>query len=365
VRQYNLGLQYEFIRNYMAEVAYVGSSGINIANYNHNINPAGLVCQGAVTKDCSSSINGITTNTTGNARGRVRYLGFAPFGLQQNGFDGVYNYNSLQTTIRKNFSKGLGFQASYTWSKNLSNVGFDAANLNITTDMWQQYGQTPYSRPHRFVVSYQYELPFKFTNKVLSNAIGGWNVSGLTTFQSGNPITIIDSTGGSIYGTPFAGRIEEGVGRAELAVGKTYADIATSGNVKDRLGRIGQAATSVTRFFDPAAFTRVAAINADGSLTNTALCPACASFFGNSGVGIVRGPHQANFDFSTSKLIRLTESKNLTFRAEFFNVFNHAQFAMPTGVGGGVVIANNPNFGIITGTSVNPRLIQFGLRFAF
>jgi hypothetical protein len=354
VRQYNLGIQYEFIRNYVAEVAFVGSSGINIANYNHNINPAGLVCSAIVTTNCSASINGQTTNTFANSSARVKYLGFAPFGLQQNGFDAVYNYNSLQTTIRKNFSRGIGFQASYTWSKNLSNVGFDAANLNLTTDMWQQYGQTPYSRPHRFVVSYQYELPFKFDNKILQNSIGGWNVSGLTTFQSGNPITFIDSRGGNVYGTPFAGRIEEGVGRAQMAAGATYANIATSGSVKDRLGRIGQAASVVTRFFDPAAFAPPPVLGNTGEFG-----------FGNTGVGIVRGPHQANFDFSTSKVIRIAEGKTLTFRGEFFNVFNHAQFAMATGVGGGIIQANGPNFGVITNTSVNPRLVQFGLRFAF
>jgi len=353
IRQYNLGIQYEFIRNYVAEVAFVGSSGINVSNYNHNINPAGLVCAGVVATNCTpGNINGITTNTALNASARVKYLGFTPFGFQQNGFDGVYNYNSLQTTVRKNFSRGIGFQASYTWSKNLSNVGFDAANLNLTTDMAQQYGATPYSRPHRFVFSYQYELPFKMNNAIAKRIVEGWSASGLTTFQSGNPLTLIDSRGGTVFGTPFAGRIEEGVGRAQMCPGMTYADIATAGSVKDRLGRIGNA--SVTPFFNRAAFCAPPALGADGSTD-----------FGNSGVGIVRGPHQANFDFSATKMMRFSESKSLQFRAEFFNIFNHAQFAMPTGVGGGNVIANNANFGIITGTSVNPRLVQFGLRFAF
>ena len=58
-------------------------------------------------------------------------------------------------------SHGLGFQAGYTFSKNMSDVGWDAANINLSTDLAQQYGQTPYSRPHRFVLNYQYELPFK------------------------------------------------------------------------------------------------------------------------------------------------------------------------------------------------------------
>ena len=154
VRQYNLGIQYEVAKSYVLEVAYVGSSGINIGDYSHNVNIAQLASP-------SNPINGITTNTQANASARVPYLGFTPIGLQQNAFDGVYNYNSLQTTVRKQFSRGFGFQGSYTFSKNLSNVGFNSANLNNPNDMDQQYGQTPYSRPHRFIVGYQYELPFK------------------------------------------------------------------------------------------------------------------------------------------------------------------------------------------------------------
>src|SRR2546430_3669416 len=137
VRQYNLGVQYEFVRNYVLEIAYVGSSGINIGDYSHVVNNARLASP-------SNPINGITTNTVQNAIARVPYLGFTPIGLQQNAFDGVYRYDSLQTTVRKQFSRGIGFQASYTWSKNLSNVGFNSANLNYSSDMDQQYGQTPY-----------------------------------------------------------------------------------------------------------------------------------------------------------------------------------------------------------------------------
>ena len=133
VRQYNLGMQYEFISGYVMELAFVGSSGINILNYNHNVNSAHIASAANPIVLAGNTL--ITTNTAANANARVPYLGFLAFGLQQNGFDGVYNYNSLQSTVRKNFSRGLGFQVSYTWSKNLSNVAFEAANLNLSTDM--------------------------------------------------------------------------------------------------------------------------------------------------------------------------------------------------------------------------------------
>ena len=313
IRQYNLGIQYEFVRGYVLEAAYVGSGGINIANYNHVINTAQLASP-------SAPINGITTNTTQNASARVPYLGFLPNGLQQNAFDAVYNYNSLQTTVRKQFSRGFGFQAAYTWSKNLSNVGYDAANLNNPRDMAQQYGQTPYSRPHRFVVSYQYELPSS-TNR------------------------------GSIYGMTSSGTPENGVSRAQLCPGVTYDQIATTGSVKERLGRTGNA--TVKRFFNTSAFC---APNAIGNGTD----------FGSSGVGIVRGPGQFNFDFSVTKNTRIGETRNIQFRTEFFNLFNHAQFAMPSLVNNQSLYGSNPALlGVITGTSVNPRLIQFALRLQF
>src|SRR5207245_9817366 len=124
------------------ESGCVGSMGINIVDYSHNVNLARLA-------SASNPVNGITTNTTRNAAARVPYLGFTPIGLQQNAFDAVYNYNSLQTSVRKNFSRGHAFQAAYTWSKNLSNVGFNSSHEKVSTDMRQQYGETPYNRPQR------------------------------------------------------------------------------------------------------------------------------------------------------------------------------------------------------------------------
>ena len=89
--------------------------------------------------------------------------------------------------------------------------------------------------------------------------------------------------------------------------------------------------------------------------------------FGNSGVGIVRGPGQANFDFSLTKMTRIGEKQSVQFRTEFFNLFNHPQFAIPGSVAGNQTLyANNAAlFGVITSTSVNPRLIQFALRYQF
>ena len=103
----------------------------------------------------------------------------------------MYNYNSLQTSVRHQLSRGFGIQGSYTFSKNISNVGFNSANLNNPNDMDQQYGQTPYSRPHRFFVGYHYELPFK-SSGAFKRVVQGWGLSGSTLVQSGNPLTFFD-----------------------------------------------------------------------------------------------------------------------------------------------------------------------------
>src|SRR5262245_32906673 len=166
VRQYNLGIQYEVARSYVVEIAYVGSSGINIGDYSHNVNTAQLASP-------SNPINTITTNTLQNASARVPYLGFTPIGLQNNDFNGVYNYNRLRTTFHKQFDRGYGFEAVYTWSKKLTNVSWNSANINKPNDIDQQYGQAPYSRPQRFVISYKYELPFK-DDGVVGKFARGW-----------------------------------------------------------------------------------------------------------------------------------------------------------------------------------------------
>jgi Carboxypeptidase regulatory-like domain/TonB-dependent Receptor Plug Domain len=345
VRQYNLGIQYEVARSYVVEIAYVGSSGINIGDYSHNVNTAQLASS-------SNPINGIiTTNTVQNASARVPYLGFTPIGLQKNDFNGVYNYNSLQTTFRKQFSRGFGFQAAYTWSKNLTNVSWNSANINNPNDMDQQYGQAPYSRPQRFVIGYQYELPFK-ADGVVGKFVGGWMASGNVLVQSGNPLTLFDGRGGSIYtgGTPT--NSDKGASRAQLCPGKTYADIATTGSVKDRLGSASN--STVKRFFDSSAFCAPPTIGNGFD-------------WGSTGIGVLRGPGQANTDFSITKTTPIGERQTLQFRSEFFNLFNHPQFALPinSGTFNAALRADNPTFGLITATSVSPRIIQFAVRVQF
>jgi hypothetical protein len=344
VRQYNLNVQYQFIPSWTLEAGYVGSSGINLEDFSHNYNTAQLA-------SAAHPINGVTTNTLGNINLRVPYLGFAPTGLLGTGYDLISNYNSLQVTLRKQFSHGLTMQAAYTWSKSLTNSSENSANYNNASDLAQQYGPSYFNRPQRFIVNYTYDLPFGKQPGALGKLTSGWSISGVTTIQNGQALTIEDSNAGTIFGTS-TGYTDSGIARAQMCPGKTYADIATPGGIGQRLG---------------------GSSGGPGYLNAAAFCPAPTigdgTGFGNSGMGIILGPGQFNWDFSVLKNTQLTEKRSLQFRAEFFNIFNHTQFdnPNPNSIPYQPALPNisAPNFGQIVNTSVNPRVIQLALKFAF
>jgi len=188
-------------------------------------------------------------------------------------------------------------------------------------------------------------------------------------------MTIADQTAGTLFGT--SGTSQAGFGRAEIAPGATYADIATSGGVEQRLG----GASGGPGWFNKAAFVPPPAMSPTGTIyysiagsSGQAQCAAanpgitCGTLYGNSGTGIIGGPGQFNFDISILKTTRILENHMLQFRAEFFNAFNHPQFTNPNYGQGAIYALPNfaaGNFGQITSTSVNPRVIQLALKYTF
>ncbi len=330
--QYNVSIQYEFLRNWVLDVAYVASHGTNLMNSYRNVNLAQLATSG-------NPINGQTANTTANIGLRVPHIGYQATGLQGTYFDARSNYHSLQATVRKAFSYGLSLQASYTFSKNLTTLGAgDSSNSNDPLDQDQQYGPTGYNRPHRFILNYQYDLPFGTHQGAKGKLLNGWSISGITTIQNGLPLTFTDSSAGSIYGASG--------GRAQMCEGATHSSIPTSGDIHDRLG----GASGGPGYFNTAAFCAPPTGGIYGNGTG----------WGNSGVGIVQGPGQFNWDISLIKDTRIREGHTFQFRTEFYNAFNHTQFANPD-----TALRNDHTFGQITATSVNPRIIQFGFKYLF
>jgi hypothetical protein len=342
------------------EVGFVGSSGINQTDYNHDYNIASLASP-------SNPINGVTTNTVANAIYRVPYLGYGNGELQGTGYDLVYNYNSLQVTLRKQFSHGFAMQAAYTWSKDLTNVvvaplggggvGDNQANVNNPTNTWGDYGPAGFERPQRFVFNYSYDLPFGSPKGALGWLAKGWQLAGVVVVQSGNPLTLTTVNGGSAFtGGPAANSGESGSSTVQLAPGATYGSLATSGGVESRLGGSG----STNGYFNLSAITTNIAINPDGTPTTTALCPTCATLYGNAGLGIIFGPGQLNWDQSLIKTTRFGERQTVQFRFEAFNLLNHPQFGNPA-----ATYSTASTFGEITTTSTNPRVLQFAVKYSF
>jgi hypothetical protein len=330
-RQYNFNIQYEFVSQWVLEVGYVGSNAINLVDTYHDYNVAQLASP-------SNPINGITTNTTANVNARVQYLGFISGGLTGTAFDGTSNYNSLQITVRKRFSYGLTMQASYTYSKDLGDLTGNSGNSNNPEYLSQQYGPVAFSHPQRLIINYSYNLPFGKHQGLLGKVAEGWNLSGVTTIQDGTPLTFTDGTGGSIFALSTS--------RAQMCPGATYASATKPGSIESRLGN---GVTPGAGFFNLSPFCAPPAI---GNGTG----------FGDSGVGVLLGPGQSNWDIALLKTTIFRERHAIQFRTEFFNAFNHPQFANPNTAN---PISAPATFGDITATSVNPRIIQFALKYTF
>jgi hypothetical protein len=362
IQQYNLGFQYEFAPKWVVEIGYVGSKGVNLVDYNHNINGAQLVSPSGIQENGSISGPGgvdVNVNTVPNVLARVPFLGYQPSGLQITAFDGRSNYNSLQATVRHQFSHGLQVQAAYTWSKVLSDLIGTSANSNDALDLNQQYSPASFNNYQRFIVSYSYDLPFgKGMTGVEGKLVNGWNVSGVTVVQDGNPLTIIDTRNGAAYGTNGTGT-DSGFVRAQLCSGATVGDIKTPGGTQANLNN----------YFNKAAFC-VAPDVPNSAVVVGPTGPQDPTGYGDLPNGSVLGPGEFNWDISIIKTTPISEGKVLQFRTEFYNAFNHAQFGNPAGafsVGSPLELPNvaASNFGIINTSSVNPRIIQFALKFLF
>ncbi len=339
---WNANIQYEFAPTWVLELGYVGSRGI------HQLSDTTLISVGErqynepILATPSNPVNGITDNTTANAALRVPYLGFAVSGLavDQAAYD--TKFNSLQATVRKQFSHGLQMQAAYTWARTLVTSSY--INYN-DPDLPAQYGLAPYIHPQRLTVNYSWDLPFGQHEGIVGKVANGWNVAGVTVLQDGTPLTVSDGRGAGVYGSVATST-------AEFAAGMGNANAATPGSVTQRLGGV----LGGPGYINAAAFTTIPVIGAGNGGTG-------GTGYGDAGYGILLGPGQFNFDVSlikTTVVGGINENATLVFRSEFFNAFNHPQFNNP-----GSLADSTATFGQITSLSVNPRLVQFALKYVF
>ena len=333
VQQYSLNLQSALSANTVLEVGFVGARGTHLVR-SRDLNEAGSASP-------TSPIRGATNNSFTTVASRVPIQGFGAFpGIVTFESAGTNWYNGLETSLHQRLSHGLQYQISYTFSKDL------ATDLTSTTgpsggsslfgdqnSPLRRYGPDNFNRQHRFVASYLYALPGpKDQRSLLGLLAGGWAVSGVSIFQSGHALTITTQSPFNAFG------IAQDF--PQLASGCTQ--IATPGGVEKVL----------SNYFNKNCFTSLPLTGVDALTTG----------FGNAGIGIVTGPGQINTDLALSKKFAVrwpVETTNLEFRAEFFNAFNHAQFADPD------TNFSSATFGKIQSTAVSPRVMQFALKLSF
>jgi hypothetical protein len=302
----------------------------------------------------------ITNNTLSNAIARTPTPGLNGYsGYQIFANDASSIYHALQATASRRWRQNY-FQAAYTFSKNIDatstgNTAFNTA-YNDQSKINASRGISDFNRPHRLSVSYVYEIPlFANATGAKHTILGGWALSGVTIFQSGTPFSIFDSGAG----TAFLGQGSTPLLGASLAPGASISSGLTSGDIHHR----------INGYLNPAAFTPVPYLyypstQAGQCATPTGPDPSgntCVTGFGNLGRNIYRGPIQQNWDASLIKYFKFGERQEVRFTADFFNVWNHTNFANPSVTD----IEAGGAFGKIIGTVGTPRLIQFSLRWAF
>jgi hypothetical protein len=341
--QWNLNLQYALKDDMLADIAYAGNSGVKLqaqSNWNQ-IDDSFLALGDQLTQAVANPFFGIIPATTSlGQRTTTRGQLLRPY-PQLTGLTHVWgtqahsSYHALQFKFRKRYRGGLQMLAAYTWSKMLDDVSSVAGFLGQQNPGYTDNNNRRLDKSlsaldvaHRLVLNYQYELPFGkgkyFLNQggLLNQVVGGWSLNGITNLQSGLPISIAsrqDTT--NSYG---GGQRPDSTGISSV----------TPGSDKDR----------IDGWFNPAAFVDVAPFT-----------------FGNVGRLLPdnRGPKLHNWDLSVLKQFPIRESKQIQFRVEFFNLFNHTNFMNPSGTTFG-----QPNFGRITAAEP-ARIVQLGIKFYY
>lgn len=343
-QNWNLNIQRQFRGNTMVEIGYVGRRGLKLnesqeGDYNLNqLRPEflslGTGLQQAVANPfrgliASGPLAGATVPAGFLLRAHPQFTTVGP--LFKTGASSIYH--SIQIKTEKRFSQGLTLLLSYTGGKLIDDysrtavVGRTSGMQNIY-DRRSERAISLQDVAQRAVISYVYDLPFGRSrrfgsdwNRALDAILGGWQVNGITTFESGLPLSITTQNTAN-------------AGNSVLRPNNNGSSAELSGPISGRLNRYFD--TSV--FSQPAAFT-----------------------FGNTGRTLpdVRAPGVRNLDFSLFKNFRVDEQRSFQFRTELFNAFNTPQFGFPN------QNLNNIQFGLINSQANAPRQIQLALKFLF
>jgi hypothetical protein len=318
---YSIGVQRELPRGFFVEATFVGNQGRHLIRQ-PDLNQPSFAALAANQPSNTPPGPNVNINALRPYKGYNAIL----FRLS----DANSDYKGLQLYAAKR--KGdLELTVAYTWSKTLTDTSGNGDALDVGEDPFNRhynFGPASFDRRHIFVTTYDYHIPFLRNMKGIGGVLlSGWEVSGITRFQSG------------AYFTPTA----------STAIGTRRADYVGGPVLLSKKGPDG--------WINPAAFA-----------------PPAVGLRGNAPVGIVHGPNLQTWDFSLRKQFRLTERFNLRFQADMFNAFNRANFRSPD-LSFGTCPARDPNtnaclgpsntaFGKIS-TAGPARNIQFGLKLNF
>ncbi len=317
--QFSLGVQHSLGKSVLS-VAYVGSQNRHQNYYTETNLPDPSLLPGFTT----------TPALRQNYNANVPYLGYHSIRVAQDEANG--DYNSMQASIRGSLKSDLQYQVGYTYSHtndagSQGNSAGDLGNISNPYAGWKyDFGPSPYDHHQIFFTNFVYDIPlFKNSDsKALKTGLGGWEISGIVSAETGAPINL-GMTGQNVASV-----------------------VPNSSNRPNRSGS-GSDPHTVTQWFDTSVYSGPA-----------------AGTWGNTPRSSVWGPGRHNWNLSLFKNFWFSQERgsNLQFRAEFFNVWNHTQFRAD-GVQGG--ISNNfgsSNFGHIT-SAYDPRTIQLALKLSF
>jgi hypothetical protein len=304
--QFSIGVQRELARNSVLSVSYVGNQNRHQNDYRDINLPS--------PSQLPALINGTESYNT-----VLPYLGFGGIRLSENAMNS--HYNSLQVNFHSQISKDLTLQAVYTLSKAIDSQSGDMNNVSNPYNRGYDFGPSPLDRRHIAIVNFIYQLPFlrgKDTSPILKSTVGGWEISGIGTIETGLPLGI--SLGGS-------------QGSNGLANGT---------NRPDASGSISEPHTLLD-WFSPSAFSK----------------PALGAW-GNFPARSIYGPGRDNWNLSLFKSFNFSEARGsrLEIRLETFNAFNHTQYRDIS------TSFSDSRFGQVTGT-YNPRNVQLGVKLMF
>jgi hypothetical protein len=377
--QFNLTTEFQ-LENWSMETGYVGSRGRRLFRQ-AAINQALLASpQAPITNIVTGAL--ITTNTEDNAVLRAPFQGVSITGFSMIESNSESSYDAVQASVVRRFARNLQMLGSYTFAKSIDDssgvgggagisgtvnptqLGDSSGVLGNQSNRRANRGVSDFDRASRFVVSYVWDLPNPAFGQspIIRHLLSNWSTSGILTVMSGLPIDIVDTASGSLYGLAKG---NNPLARPNLSPGFTChsaMQTAPSGY-----------------FFNPFAFSSpvVLAGQPIPSASGSTAAGTTGTDIGNTPRNCLRGPRQSNLDFAAIRSFRFKESGRVQFRAEFFNLFNHANFANPisnlnaVSSSGGSIDPNTGrvidpgNFGRIISSSANPRLIQVALRILF